>query len=205
MWFEAHRVLATIAPNARLAALPLRWPLSVRLVDLGRRAEAAMSVATIVDSARNATFMPDGEPVVLGWRAGVFAWHTRGNDSVQRLTIPPNALPRWSSDARQIAYFVPYARVGEPEHGLHAGAIDSARWYPLDGRVTGLAWLPGDRALLVMTADSLGGSTLSELQLASGDAVLRARDLDADPSALPDRSRTRRTPRVHRAFHAERA
>ncbi len=185
VWFEAHTILANIAPNGRSAAMRLRWPVSVRTIDLERGSEAATSVATIVDSARFAVFRSNSEPVVRGWRFAEFGWFTQGRDSVERLPIPPNAFPRWSADGSKVAYFEPDARVGEPEHALFAGPIDAPRKYPLAGRITGLSWLPGDSALLVMAADSLGGSTLWELSVATGLTFVRVPDLDADPGFSP--------------------
>lgn len=185
VWFEAHRVYANVAPNGRLAALPLRWPLSVRSIDLEKHTEASSSMAAIVDSARNATFKPHGEAVVLGWRGGTMGWYTKTADSVERLAIPANAWPRWSSDGKLVAYAELYARVGDPAHAVYAGPIASPRRYAVAGRVTGVAWLPNGEALLVMLSDSLGAGTLVELTLASGATVVRARDLDADPALSP--------------------
>ncbi|HEV8365611.1 MAG TPA: hypothetical protein VGQ52_19005 [Gemmatimonadaceae bacterium] len=185
VWFEAHRAYANVAPNGRLAALPLRWPLSVRSIDLETHAEAKGSVATIVDSARNATFMPNSEPVVLGWRGGTMGWYAKTGDSVELLSVPANAWPRWSTDGKQVAYAELYARLGDPEHAVFAGPVSSPRRYAVSGRVTGIAWLPGGKALLVNLSDSLGAGTLVELNLASGESVVRARDLDADPALSP--------------------
>ncbi len=185
VWFEAHRLYANVAPNGRLAALPLRWPLSLRTIDLETHAEATNSLASIIDSARNATFMPNGEPVVLGWRAGTMGWYAKTADSVERLAVPANAWPRWSSDGKQVAYAELYARLGDPEHAVFAGPITSPRRYAVAGRVTGFAWLPGGEALLVMLSDSLGAATLVELNLASREAVVRAPNLDADPALSP--------------------
>ncbi|MGQ0639458.1 MAG: TolB family protein [Gemmatimonadaceae bacterium] len=185
VWFEAHRVLATISPNGRSATLPLRWPLSVRTIDLEKHAEAASSVANIVDSARATTFNAASEPIVLGWRSGAFGWYARNGDSVQRLPIPANARPQWSADGRQVAYFEAYARLGEPAHAVYAGHIDSLRRYDVGGRITGLTWLPDAKSLLLMVADSLGTSVLAEFGLTNGEVVVRARDLDADPSFSP--------------------
>ncbi|MGH7710140.1 MAG: TolB family protein, partial [Gemmatimonadaceae bacterium] len=139
-------------------------------------------VTAIVDSGYSATFTAAGDPVVLGWRRNERGWYTRGRDSVIRLAIPASAFPQWSSDASQVAYFEPYARTEQTEHALYAGPIESVHRFALPERVTGAAWLPGDEALLVMTADSLGGSTLLELQLGSGESVVRANALDADPN-----------------------
>ncbi len=198
VWFEAHRAYANVAPNGRLAALPLRWPLSVRSIDLETHAEASSSVGTIVDSARNATFMPNGNPVVLGWRGGTMGWYAKESESVERLSVPANAWPRWSSDGKQVAYAELYARLGDPEHAVFAGPIASPRRYAVGGRVTGIAWLPRGDALLVMLSDSLGVGSLVELSLASGEAVVRARDLDADPALSPIAV----SPDGHRAFVA---
>ncbi len=185
VWFEAHRLYANVAPNGRLAALPLRWPLSLRSIDLETHAEATSSLAAIVDSARNATFMPNGDAVVLGWRAGAMGWYAKTADSVERLSVPANAWPRWSSDGQQVAYAELYARLGDPEHAVHAGPIANPRRYAVAGRVTGFAWLPGGDALLIMLSDSLGAGTLVQLSLASGETIVRARDLDADPALSP--------------------
>jgi Tol biopolymer transport system component len=185
VWFEAHRLYANIAPNGRVAALPLRWPLSVRTIDLEKHAEASSSLAAIVDSARNATFMANGEPVVLGWRGGTMGWYTKTADSVELLAIPANAWPSWSSDGKQVAFAEVYARQGDPEHAVIAGPIASPRRYAVAGRVTDVAWLPGDEALLVMLSDSLGAAALVQLNLASGETVVRVRDLDADPASSP--------------------
>jgi WD40 repeat protein len=185
VWFEAHRVFANVAPNGRLAALPLRWPLSVRSIDLEKHAEASSSIAAIVDSARNATFMPNSDPAVLGWRGGTLAWYAKSADTIERLAIPANAWPCWSSDGKQVAFAEVYARRGDPEHAVIAGPIASPRRYPVDGRVTDVAWLPGDEALLVMLSDSLGAGSLVELNLASGKTIVRVRNLDADPTSSP--------------------
>ena len=141
VWFEAHRVLATIAPNARLAALPLRWPLSVRLVDLGRRAEAALSVAAIVDSARNATFMQMESPSCSVGVGGIRVAY-RGNDASSG-SHPPNAMPLCPR-MRANCVFVPHAAASS-RSTLHAFA-SIAHVVSLDGRVTA-CWLPGSALL----------------------------------------------------------
>ena len=199
VWFEAHAILANIAPNGRSAAMRLRWPVSVRTIDLTSGNEAATGVSAIVDSARFAVFSDKSEPVVRGWRFGEFAWFMQRKDSVERLPIPPNAFPRWSNAGAMVAYFEPDARVGEPEHTIYAGPIGSQpRKYPMPGRVTGLTWLPGDTALLVMAADSLGRSNMWELRLFGGESFVRVSGLDADPGFSP----IALTPDGRRAFVA---
>ncbi|MGQ0647809.1 MAG: hypothetical protein ACT4P7_09575 [Gemmatimonadaceae bacterium] len=185
VWFEAHKVAASVSPTGERAAMTIRWPLGVRMIDLATHAETGTGVSGFVDSARAATFMPSGEPVVLGWMGGVFGWFSRDSTGSRRLALPPNATPRWSSNGRLVAYFVPYARAGEPAHGIHAGDPGQPRWYPLAGRVTGAAWMPGDSALLVLTSDSVGISSLRELTLATGESIVRAEGLDADPMVSP--------------------
>jgi Tol biopolymer transport system component len=51
--------------------------------------------------------------------------------------------------------------------------------------VTGYAWLPDGKSLLVLTVGASGVSSLSRLELASGETHAIARDLDAKPTFSP--------------------
>ena len=186
VWFEAHRVGAVISPDGRLAVLPIRWPESLRFVDLRRGAVAAAEPWPGLDSLRAAAFTTDGTPVVRGWNGRDWGWYARDGAGVRRLTIPADAEPRWSTTG-VIAYVRrrPYFRRPMPDSTVHVQSGEGWRAISLGGRVTGLTWLPNARALLALTSDVRGVSTLLRVDSESGRVTVLAGDLDADPSWSP--------------------
>ena len=186
VWFEAHRVGAIVSPNGRLAVLPIRWPESVRFVDLQRGVMTPVESVPGIDSVRSATFTASGTPVIRGWNGRDWGWFVRDGAGARRLPIPADAEPRWSS-AGTIAYTRrrPYFGRPMPDSTVHLPSGDGWRAISLGGRVTGITWLPDARGLLALTADGRGVSTLNRLDAATGRVDVIAGDLDADPSWSP--------------------
>ena len=186
VWFEAHRVGAIVSPDGRLAALPIRWPESIRFVDLRRGAVAPIAPWPGLDSIRAAVFTAAGEPALRAWRAGEWGWYVRDDAGVRRLPIPADADPRWSAGG-VIAYTRRQPWFGRlvPDSTVHVQRGEGWRALALGGRVTGLAWLPDGRELLALTSDVRGVSTLHRADVASGRVSVVAGDLDADPLWSP--------------------
>ena len=186
VWFEAHRVTATISPDGRRAALLIRWPESIRFIDLQSGTVVHAPPLPAVDSVRAVVFTNTGAAVVRGWRAGQWGWYVREAAGARRLDIPGDADPRWSKDG-QVAYVrrVPHFGRSLPDTVVYARTSDGWRAFPLSGRVIGLTFLPGDSALLALGSNRIGVSTLYRVNLRSGDVAFVAGDLDADPIWSP--------------------
>lgn len=186
VWFEAHRVMASISADGRLAALPIRWPESIRVIDLRNGADVAGTLLSGVDSIRAVVFTHRGQPVMRGWRMGSWGWYTREDGDIRRLAIPHDADPRWSNDGA-IAYVrrVPWFGRTLPDSVVFASTSEGWRAFPLAGRVTGVAFLPGDTALIALSSNARGASILYRVNLRSGHVEVVAGDLDADPVWSP--------------------
>jgi ketosteroid isomerase-like protein len=185
VWFEAHRVGAMISPDGRLAALPIRWPDSLRFVDLHRGTVVRIAPWPGLDMVSAAVFTGSGGLVLRGRRAGEWGWYTR-DTAMHRQPIPADADPRWSTSGT-IAYTRrrPYFGRPVPDSTVYVQTGGRLRSFRLRGRVTGLAWLSEGRGLLALTSDVRGVSTLNRVDVASGGVEVIAGDLDADPTWSP--------------------
>jgi Tol biopolymer transport system component len=105
---------------------------------------------------------------ILGTRGGERGWYVPG-ESGYALTLPPEALPRWS-DKDEVAFF----RRDENRGRLHIGKAQ----YDVDGAGAGLAWLPGGERLLALVWKPEGSAELRSYSR-DGSFKMIARGLDA--------------------------
>ena len=143
-----------------------RWAISydlgVRILDLQRGQDATERLWAGVADLQAAVFGPDEELVLLGTPEGKTGWFTRGRGTPRLLPIPSDARPRWAPDARGVAF----SRAGVSD-SVYAGPLGRARAYHIPGAVTGFAWLPDGRSLLVLAREPSGTSTLYRVELTS--------------------------------------
>lgn len=176
-WFEGSFTAADVSLDGRWA---ISYGQGVRILDLRRGQDATERLWSGVADPQAAAFGPDKELVLLGTRKGKTGWFARGRGTPRLLPIPSDARPRWAPDARVVAF----TRAGIPD-SVYAGSLGRARAYHVSGSLTGFAWLPEGRALVVLAREPSGTSTLSRVELTTGHSALVARDLDAPTFLSP--------------------
>jgi Tol biopolymer transport system component len=170
-WFEGAFTAAEVSPDGRWA---ISYDWGVRVLDLQRGEVAKDRVWDGVADPQSAAFGPDDDVILLGTRAGKTGWFARGRGTPRLLPLPSDARPRWAPDRRVVAF----TRAAVPDT-VYAGPLGRARAYYVSNTVTGFAWFPDGRSLLVVTREPIGTSTLVRVDLAGGHSTVVARDLDA--------------------------
>ncbi|MFQ5689139.1 MAG: hypothetical protein ACE5HQ_02555 [Gemmatimonadota bacterium] len=174
-WFESFYARAEISPDGGRAIYG-SWR-DRRLVDLETGQVIPGRLTAGLDTVTDVRFDAHGELVRLGRRGDEAGWFAGSGDDLRLLPLPADAIPRWPPDGGRVAY----VRAGAAERGLFVGPMGKATAYPVDGRITGYAWQPDGSAILVLSADPNGVSTLWRLNPDSGELSALARDLDSDP------------------------
>jgi Tol biopolymer transport system component/ketosteroid isomerase-like protein len=175
-WFEAHNVTAAISADGRTAALPSRWPASVRLIDVATGAERQASSFGL-DQVRTAVFGPGGD-VALRGRTGTqpYQWYMTGPGGPVALPIPAGSgTPAWNG-VGGVASFL----LGRPDSGITVLAGTQAKQLDVPGTITAVAWLDPVN-LLALASDARGASSLYRVDSTTAQRTPVARGLDADP------------------------
>lgn len=170
-WFEEVGDAAVISADGRWAAIGTSDRL--RMVDLVAGVADAARLRGPLDAVENVVFDADSQPIRLGTLNGVRAWY-RGTLALD--DIPTDAVPAWSRDGAQLAYF----RTSEPEGGVRAGPMGKIRRLDVPGRLAALAWAPDGRSLGVLTRSADFSSALGVVSLEGAGGHRRVADaLDA--------------------------
>jgi Tol biopolymer transport system component len=174
VWFEEYYSRLQVSADGRQALYATPFNGRIRLIDLRSGSIEAVGERNGVSDIGAAAFGPEGGLMLHGTRSGRSGWYRASGSAAAALPLPEDARPpAWSADGRKIAFLrrsvVDSIFVGTPGH---------SRAYPAAGTVLGFTWLPGDSALLVLTLDSGGPSTLSRLEVTTARSQLVARDLD---------------------------
>jgi dipeptidyl aminopeptidase/acylaminoacyl peptidase len=176
-WFEGSFTAAGVSRDGRWG---ISYDVGVRILDLQRGQDAPERLWSGVADPQAAAFGPDEELVLFGTREGKTGWFARGCGTPRLLPLPSDARPRWAPDGQVIAF----SRAGISDT-VYAGPLGRGRAYRVPGAVTGFAWLPDGRSLVVLAREPSGTSTLSRVELISGHSTLVARDLDAPTLRSP--------------------
>jgi Tol biopolymer transport system component len=179
-FIEHFNTPVQVAPDERLAVIGTRGFFTV--VDVATGLTANGSIWPGLDTVTFATFGPGGELVLLGTHAGTEGWFSRGASGPVPIPLPPDALPRWSPDGRQVAY----TRSHSPESGILVGPPASPHPFAVSGAISGFAWAPDSKSVIVATTDPVSGlTTLWRLDPMTGHTEAVAHDLDAAPFTSP--------------------
>jgi dipeptidyl aminopeptidase/acylaminoacyl peptidase len=172
MWYEETGRYFQVAPDGRRAIYG-SGPRS-RLYALPSGSEDPAAWRRSMDGVREGAFEPSGGLARLGAVDGNTGWYAESAGRLARLSIPPNALPRWAATGPGLAYFTP----GDSTIAITtAGAPTIVR---ADGAVNGLAWTPAGDALYAIVLHPTGLSSLVRISLDGAITVVRG-DLDASP------------------------
>lgn len=111
------------------------------------------------------------------------AWYLVDDHETRRLEVPPTMTPAVSADAKAILYheFSPVFRTDHPANVMWIGPINAPRRLDLDGPVMGSCFTPDGRDAFVLVRQRDGASILVRIDVADGDVVTLARDLDTPP------------------------
>ncbi|MGQ0704086.1 MAG: TolB family protein [Gemmatimonadales bacterium] len=171
-WFEDGWSHYRLSPDGRRALFGARFGLSV--IDLEHGTVDTAAARGPLDVVWFATFDHRGALARVGAKGIDTAWFVEGHSGAEPAPLPAGVIPAWAPDGRTVAWF----QFGTGD--LVIGMLDSARRYALGGRISGIAWTaPGD-AVLAMTYQPDGSSTL--LRVGQEDSVeVLARGLDAPP------------------------
>jgi Tol biopolymer transport system component len=180
-WFENFGTGAQVSPDGRWAIYGGWFRTPPRILDLQTGHDAEERLWPGLEDIRSAAFGPGGELLLLGTQGKQAGWFAEKSGGVNLLPVPQDAIPSWSPDGTQIAFI----RSGAAQRAISAGVPGHERAYPTTDEVTGYAWLPDGKSLVVLTVAASGLSTLSRLALPTGAMQPIARNLDADPSFSP--------------------
>jgi Tol biopolymer transport system component len=193
VWFEGFVTPARVSRDGRRALAGSTGSGDLRVVDLVSGIATALAPAAFgLDAVTWATFGPGGRLVVQGSRSGEVRWVLEAPEGTQPLALPPDAVPDWSADGTRLVFY----RDQAPEAGLMVRDGNMEHRIPVPGRIRAAGWAPDSAAVMVLSADSLGVSTLYRARLPAIRLEPLVRDLDAPmygrmpPVALsPDGSR----------------
>ncbi len=169
-----------ISPDERLAIIGSRHAFT--LVDLATGQPTNGDIWTGLDSVFFAVFGPRGDLILLGSKSGSTGWFSHGASGPESVAIPPDAAPKWSPDGRLVAF----TRSSAPGNGVFVGPVGNAQPHAIAGAVSGFAWFPNSKAVLVAVTDPVTGLTaLLRLDAATGQSAAVARELDTEPFTTP--------------------
>jgi Tol biopolymer transport system component len=179
-FIEHFNTPVQVAPDERLAIIGS--PGFFTVVDLATGHADDRSIWSGLDTVTFAVFGPGGELVLRGAHAGTYGWYARGTNGPELVPLPLDAQPRWSPDGRQVAF----TRTHEPDSGVFVGPPGNTRAFAVTGAISGLAWFPDSKSVLVATTDPVTGlTTLWRLDPATAHTSVVAHDLDAAPFTSP--------------------
>jgi Tol biopolymer transport system component len=172
MWYEETGSYFQPSADGRLAIYG-SGP-RARLYAIAAGTEDPATWRRSMDQVRAGAFEPNGSLVRLGVVAGDTGWYAENGGRLTRLSIPPAALPRWTSDGSRLASFTP------GDTTIAFGPPGAPATIRLDGAVNGLSWTPAGDALYAIVLHSDG---LSSLEKISGDGTITVirPHLDASP------------------------
>lgn len=172
VWYEEYYTAAYVSPDGQSAIYA--GPSRFRLLDLESGREATERVWAGVTELGGAAFGPGGKLILLGSRGGQRGWFAREGDVPKLLPLPVDASPKWSPDGARVAF----SRSGATD-SVFEGPLGKVRGYQMPGGVADFAWLPNGGSLAVLTNKQNGTSSISLLDLDTGDSKIVANDLDA--------------------------
>lgn len=101
------------------------------------------------------------------WRRGPEGWLVNGGDGSEDVAVPQDASPRLSPDGSRVAYF---RDTGGSGPAVFVGPLDAPVERDLEGRVTGLVWMPEGDAVVASTFREDGVAELHRVD-ADGEAT----------------------------------
>ena len=172
-WFEDGWSYYRVSPDGRRAVFGARF--GSRLIELGQSREDSTAIPVPLDAVLSIGFGSSSDPIWLGVKARDTAWFSRGPTGPVALPIPPGAVPRWSPDTTQVAWYRP----GSGE--LAVGVPERPRRYDVEGIVTGLEWSPSGELVYGMVLQADGSSSLVRVRVDADSVETIRRGLDAPP------------------------
>jgi len=180
VWFERVGAIGLNSPDGH-SALFAPGTEDRALLQLTPSGAAVRLIPSALSGTYRVTFGPNSDLVFAGKRNGQTGWFRVVNNQPVSLPIPADAFfPTWSRNGALVAFF----RGGAPD-SLFAGPLGDARAYPAGDEPTGFAWLPGDTALVVVSRQATGSSSLFRIDVPSGRKTMIAEDLDANTQFSP--------------------
>ena len=174
VWFEEYYSRLQVSPDGSQALYTTPFDGRVRLIDLRSGSSQPLSQRSGVSDIGAGVIGPEGGLTLFGRRDGRQGWYDESSGAATALALPDDARGlTWSPDGRTIAFI--RRSVAD---SIFAGTPVHSRAYAVAGAVLGFTWAPGDSALLVLTLDPTGASTLTRLAVTTGRSVVVARDLD---------------------------
>ena len=174
VWFEEYYSTLQVTPDGRHALYTTPFDGRTRLIPVGGGPDEGVPDIPGIGEVRTAALGPGGKLAVLASRGGRLGWYQDSSGAPVALRLPPDARrPEWSADGRKAAF----SRRGVAD-SVFITADGRILAYATPATMLGLAWLPGDSALVLLTLDSTGVSSLSRLDIGTGATRTVARDLD---------------------------
>jgi Tol biopolymer transport system component len=175
VFFEEYPTWAQVSSDGRWAIYS-GWT-GVRMLDLSAGREASERIWPGVSDLRSAAWGPHDTLMLYGTRDGTRGWYAPDRAGPRPLPLPRGAAPLWSPDGALVAY-----SLEDKPDSIYVGPLGRGRAFPVaGGAITGTAWLPDGKALLVLARQNRGTSNLVQFDVPSGAARVVAADLDAPP------------------------
>ena len=175
VFFEEYPTWAQVSADGRWAIYS-GWT-GVRILDLTAKRVAPERIWPGVSDIRAAAWGPAGTLVLSGSRDGKPGWYASPRGGPRLLPLPRGASPLWSPDGALVAY-----SLGDKPDSVYVGPLGHARAFAVAGlAITGTAWLPDGKSLLVLARQGRGTSNLVWLEIPSGTTRVVAAGLDAPP------------------------
>jgi hypothetical protein len=128
-WYEAAFNAAQISSDGKWALYHHSFGRGIKLINLETGREDAGRLAAGMDRVFNAAFCTGSRLARLGDLAGQRGWYLPGPDGLRQLSLPSNAIPRWSPDGSAVAYF----RREQAGQGLFVGNEQGEKQYSMKG------------------------------------------------------------------------
>jgi dipeptidyl aminopeptidase/acylaminoacyl peptidase len=172
VWFEEYYSTLQVTRDGQRALYTTPFNGRVRLIPVTGGPEEVVDLPGLKE-IRAASLGPGGRLALLGSSGGRLGWYRSSEGAPAALPLPPDARHHeWSPDGWQVAF----SREGVADSVFIIA--ERSRGYATRGTLLGLAWLPGDSALVLLGLDSTGTSTLSRLDTRTGETRAVAHDLD---------------------------
>jgi Tol biopolymer transport system component len=181
-WFEGPLESVAVSPDGNWALIHRHGTPShsgVQLYSLRTGREDPATLISDLNRVDDAEFFGAGGIARLGERGTESGWFLPSADSEQLSSLPVDAVPIFTSDSRELAYY----RSGVPSPVIFVKAQDQVRDYEISGRVTSMAFSPERDYFYDLLFQPSGESSLVRISVNTGATKVVASHLDASPMA----------------------
>src|SRR5277367_6837907 len=179
-WFEGFFGSFTVSPDGNWALIHRgngSGQSKIRLYSLKTSAEDPLTLIGDLSRLDNAEFFGASRLARLGERVTESGWFLPSADSEQLSSLPSDAIPAFTNDASELAYF----RSGDSNHLVYIKVNGQFRTYQIAGRIMGMVFSPDGNYFYDLVFQANGESSLQRINVYTGAGKVIATHLDANP------------------------